>query len=135
MLLVLAAFEGVRARASNPLLVFGRVPLFYYLLHLPLLHAVAVALAQWRTAGSAFMLVPPPSLRGPRPDFPTDYGYDLWVVYLVWVAHRARALPRVPLVRRPEASGASRQSSATSEHCSSAPAFGLWPLNLNCAYA
>ena len=32
------------------------------------------------------MLVSPPSLRGPRPDFPTDYGFDLWVVYLVWMA-------------------------------------------------
>ena len=32
------------------------------------------------------MLDRPPSLRGPRPDFPTDYGYDLWVVYLVWAA-------------------------------------------------
>ena len=85
MLLVLAAFEGVRARASNPLIVFGRVPLFYYLLHLPLLHAVAVALAQWQYGRAAFMLRPPPSLRGPRPDFPADYGYDLWVVYVVWI--------------------------------------------------
>ena len=85
MLLVLAAFEGVRAKASNPLLVFGRVPLFYYLLHLPLLHGVALALAQWQYGRAAFMLVSPPSLRGPRPDFPTDYGYGLWVVYLVWI--------------------------------------------------
>jgi len=86
MLLVLAAFDRVRARASNPLLVFGRVPLFYYLLHVPLLHVTAVAFAQAQYGRSAFMLVTPPSLRGPRPDFPTDYGYDLWVVYLVWIA-------------------------------------------------
>ena len=86
MLLVLAAFDRVRARASNPLLVFGRVPLFYYLLHLPLLHITAVVFAQAQFGRSAFMLGSPPSLRGPRPDFPTDYGYDLWVVYLVWVA-------------------------------------------------
>ena len=86
MLLVLAAFDRVRARASNPLLVFGRVPLFYYLLHLPLLHITAVVFAQAQYGRSAFMLGSPPSLRGPRPDFPTDYGYDLWVVYLVWVA-------------------------------------------------
>jgi hypothetical protein len=32
------------------------------------------------------MLPRPPSLRGPRPDFPSDYGFDLWVVYLVWIA-------------------------------------------------
>jgi uncharacterized membrane protein len=86
MLLVLAAFDRVRARASNPLLVFGRVPLFYYLLHLPLLHITAVVFAQAQYGRSAFMLGSPPSLRGPRPDFPTDYGYDLWIVYLVWIA-------------------------------------------------
>ncbi len=76
----------MRARPSNPLLVFGRVPLFYYLLHLPLLHAVALVAAQWRYGRFAFLLNRPASLRGPRPDFPTDYGYDLWVVYLVWAA-------------------------------------------------
>ena len=86
MLLMLAAFEKVRARPWNPLLVFGRVPLFYYLLHLPLLHAVALVFAQWRYGRFAFLLDRPASLGGPRPDFPTDYGYDLWVVYLVWVA-------------------------------------------------
>ena len=86
MLLMLAAFEKVRARPWNPLLVFGRVPLFYYLLHLPLLHAVALVFAQWRYGRFAFLLDRPPSLRGPRPDFSTDYGYDLWVVYLVWAA-------------------------------------------------
>ena len=84
MLLMLAALENVRARPWNPLLVFGRVPLFYYLLHLPLLHAAALVFAQWRYGRFAFLLDRPPSLRGPRPDFPTDYGYDLWVVYLVW---------------------------------------------------
>jgi uncharacterized membrane protein len=86
MLLALAAFEHVRARASNPLLVFGRVPLFYYLLHVPLLHTGAVVAAQWRYGYFAFILERPPSLRGPRPGFPADYGFDLWVVYLVWAA-------------------------------------------------
>jgi uncharacterized membrane protein len=86
MFLVLAAFERIRVTASNPLLVFGRVPLFYYLLHLPLLHLIAVAIAQGQYGRSAFMLPRPPSLRGPRPDFPADYGVDLWAVYLVWIA-------------------------------------------------
>lgn len=36
--LVLAACEGWRGRAAGVALVFGRVPLFYYVLHLPLIH-------------------------------------------------------------------------------------------------
>jgi uncharacterized membrane protein len=83
-MLVLAMLEGVRASAWNPFLVFGRVPLFYYLLHLPLLHAVALVFAQLRYGRMSFLLAMPPSLRGPRPDFPADYGYGLWQTYVIW---------------------------------------------------
>ena len=85
-LLVLAALEGVRVASWNPFVVFGRVPLFYYLLHIPLLHAVALVFAELRYGRMSFMLSMPASLRGPRPDFPTDYGYDLGTVYLIWIA-------------------------------------------------
>ncbi|HET9271326.1 MAG TPA: heparan-alpha-glucosaminide N-acetyltransferase domain-containing protein [Vicinamibacterales bacterium] len=83
-ILVLGLLENVRVGARNPFLVFGRVPLFYYLLHLPLLHAVALVFAQIRYGRMAFLLDMPPSLRGPRPDFPVDYGYGLWQTYVIW---------------------------------------------------
>ena len=85
-ILVLGLLEHVRVGARNPFLVFGRVPLFYYLLHLPLLHAVALLFAQMRYGRLAFLLSMPPSLRGPRPDFPADYGYGLWQTYVIWAA-------------------------------------------------
>jgi len=85
-ILVLGLLEHVRVGARNPFLVFGRVPLFYYLLHLPLLHAVALVFAQIRYGRMAFLLGMPPSLRGPRPDFPADYGYGLWQTYVIWAA-------------------------------------------------
>ena len=85
-ILVLGLLEHVRVGARNPFLVFGRVPLFYYLLHLPLLHAVALVFAQIRYGRMAFLLDMPPSLRGPRPDFPVDYGYGLWQTYVIWAA-------------------------------------------------
>src|SRR5204863_600961 len=41
-LLVLALLDSGTPRWLKPVLVFGRVPLFYYLLHLPLIHGLAV---------------------------------------------------------------------------------------------
>ena len=49
--------------------------------------------ASWRGAAlrggplrtDGFPVADAGSLRGPRPDFPPDYGYDLWIVYLVWI--------------------------------------------------
>jgi hypothetical protein len=61
---------------------FGRVPFFYYVLHVPLLHGLAVALAAatWGAAGAQavmhkIMLPDPESAR---------YGHSLPVVYAAW---------------------------------------------------
>jgi hypothetical protein len=63
----------------KPILVFGRVPLFYYLLHLPLIHglAVMVNLIQFGRADWLYGLE-----RG-KP--PPDVGFDLPGVYLIWL--------------------------------------------------
>lgn len=83
-LLFLAWTDGLRVRERNPLRVFGRVPLFYFVLHLPLIHAVAVGLTWLRYGAAPFLFTPPPTLGTPRSVFPPDYGWDLWVVYAVW---------------------------------------------------
>jgi uncharacterized membrane protein len=54
----------------RPLLVFGRVPLFYYLLHLPLIHALSLAVKAMFFTGSA--------------PTGTRFGFDLPYVYLAW---------------------------------------------------
>jgi len=87
-LLALAHFDRPRIRSSHPLVVFGRVPLFYFVLHFYAAHAAAVILALLRYGGAAlgFMFQPVPSMGGPADQFPPGFGYDLWVVYLVWAA-------------------------------------------------
>jgi uncharacterized membrane protein len=85
-LLALAYFDLAELKPSNPLVVFGRVPLFYFVIHFYAAHATAIVLA-WLRYGRAsltFAFHPVPSMGGPRELFPAGFGYDLWVVYVVW---------------------------------------------------
>ena len=85
-LLLLASFDRLKWKTSNPLLVFGRVPLFYFILHFYLIHTLA-ALAAWLRYGvsaARFIFGPLPSMGGLRQSFPPNFGYSLWVVYGVW---------------------------------------------------
>ena len=75
--------DGARPSERNPLVVFGRVPLFYFVLHIPLIHAIAIGLTWWRYGAAPFLFVPPPTLGTARTVFPTDYGWDLGTVILV----------------------------------------------------
>ena len=84
--LIMAWLEGVRFSSKNPLIVFGRVPFFYFVVHLALIHLVAVMLAGLRYGWPSFLLLPPPSMGSPPQLFPDNYGYSLGVVYVVWIA-------------------------------------------------
>ncbi len=77
-----------RLSRSNPLIVFGRVPLFYFVLHFVAAHAaiVLMSVAKYGTAALGFMFQPVPSMGGPAAAFPPGFGYDLWVAYVVWIA-------------------------------------------------
>jgi uncharacterized membrane protein len=52
-LAVLPLLERVEGRIAHWLAVFGRVPLFYYLLHIPLVHAMAVGISLVRSPGTS----------------------------------------------------------------------------------
>jgi hypothetical protein len=82
-LLLLSWADRLRPREGHPLLVFGRVPLFYFLLHIPLAHAIAIGLTWLRHGAAPFLFTPPSTLGTPRDLFPPDYGWNLWVVYAV----------------------------------------------------
>jgi uncharacterized membrane protein len=87
-LIVLSWFERLPFSRSNPLIVFGRVPLFYFVLHFFAAHLSIVGLSLLRYGRSAmgFMLQPVPSMGGPASEFPPGFGYNLWVAYAVWIA-------------------------------------------------
>lgn len=83
MITVLGLLERARPGDRNPLLVFGRVPLLFFILHIPLAHAIAKGMTAWRYGSAPFLWMPPPTLGSPRQMFPPDYGWDLWVTYAV----------------------------------------------------
>jgi hypothetical protein len=87
-IVALAYLDRFPLKAANPLIVFGRVPLFYFILHFYTIHALALLMACFRYGPSAFsfMFNVLPSMDGPRKLFPPNFGYSLWVVYAVWVA-------------------------------------------------
>ena len=86
-LLLLAYLERRSFKASNPLIVFGRVPMFYFILHFYLIHVLAViaALLRYGMSASKFIFNPLPSMDGPAQLFPAPFGYSLWVAYAVWI--------------------------------------------------
>jgi uncharacterized membrane protein len=80
-LLLLAALDRDHVpRGTSALLVFGRVPMFFYILHLYLIHWLAVLVAvlagqpvRWLFHGAVFT------------DTPQGYGYGLAFVYVMWL--------------------------------------------------
>ena len=84
-----------RDGVANPLIVFGRVPFFYFVLHFYAGRAASVLLAVLRYGREAFGFIfhPLPSMGGPRELFPAGFGYDLWVAYAVWAGIVAALYP------------------------------------------
>ncbi|MBI3407586.1 MAG: DUF1624 domain-containing protein [Planctomycetes bacterium] len=81
-LMALALFDREPGPLSRFFVTFGRVPLFFYLLHWYLIKGLAIAFAQVRY-GRIDWLVGGDMTS--RPQSPSDNGYDLWVIYVVWI--------------------------------------------------
>lgn len=79
-LILLAWLEKVKSKWTEIIVVYGRIPLFYYLLHFLLIHllctiaffASGYTLSQAATGMMLFR--------------PNDFGYPLGIVYLIWIA-------------------------------------------------
>lgn len=78
-LVALALVEGARSRPARWLAVYGRAPLFYYVVHIIVAHALAVTLAL--VQGGTLLRIPVISDPG---SVPAWYGVSLPGVYLAW---------------------------------------------------
>ena len=84
-MILMAWLEQFQFHFTNPLIVFGRVPFFFYGAHLLLVHLIAIGMNLMRYGAKSFLLIAPPSMGSPSKLFPVDYGFPLWTVYVVWV--------------------------------------------------
>jgi uncharacterized membrane protein len=72
------AFDGRTPQWLRPALIVGKVPMFYYLLHIPLIHLLAVAVCYARYGQVHWMFENPLFVQ------PPGWGYSLPIIYLVW---------------------------------------------------
>lgn len=84
-LMLLAWMDRLTFARTNPLIVFGRVPLFYFLGHIFLIHGLTMIFALLRYGRAGFLLNALPSAGGPADLYPPGYGYSLATVYGIWV--------------------------------------------------
>jgi uncharacterized membrane protein len=83
-LLMLRALDRRTPRVLQPALVFGRVPLFYFVLHLSLIHLLAVV-ACYAMNGAVHWMFESPNL-GVYPFSPPPvWGLSLPVIYVLWL--------------------------------------------------
>jgi len=73
--------ENARGRIARTLALFGRVPLFFYLVHIPLIHLLAVTASVLTTGTVAPWLFANHPMTGPAP---ADYVWSLGRLYVVW---------------------------------------------------
>src|SRR5580692_7317063 len=82
-MLFLWAVDGRTPRWLRPALVFGKVPMFYYLLHIPLIHLLAIVVCYARYGQVHWMFESPSRDKFPVTP-PPGWGFSLPTVYLIW---------------------------------------------------
>jgi uncharacterized membrane protein len=74
--------ERARGRWADAIELFGRVPFFFYLLHIPLIHLLAIVVSKIRLGSvSPWLFENHPMGSGPPPE---GYVWSLPLLYLVW---------------------------------------------------
>ena len=81
-LLLLSVIEKYKNKVTDFFVVFGRVPLFYYFIHILIIHMLAIILLVLTNKDYSIMFNMTPYLPGQNQLI--EYGHPLWVVYVVW---------------------------------------------------
>jgi uncharacterized membrane protein len=84
-LVFLWAIDSRTPQLLRPVLIFGKVPMFYFLLHIPLIHLIAVLVCYARY-GHVHWMFESPSISEFPFAAPPGWGFSLPIVFLIWVS-------------------------------------------------
>jgi uncharacterized membrane protein len=77
---ILPIVERIKGKVGTFFITFGRVPMFYYVLHIYIIHAVAIVAAYFAVHDVHFLFA-----NAPPGSWPNAFGFRLAIVYLVWL--------------------------------------------------
>jgi uncharacterized membrane protein len=80
-MLMLWLLETIKSRGGEFFRVYGRVPMFYYILHFYIIHLLVVIFFFLQGYSTSQIIDP----KSPFLFRPADFGVPLWGVYLVWI--------------------------------------------------
>ena len=80
-MIILAMIENVQNRFTRWMTIYGRVPFFYYIMHLYLVHALCV-IAFFLSGYGTDKIVSPQT---PFLFRPPEFGYNIAIVYGIWL--------------------------------------------------
>ncbi len=83
ILALIPLLETARGTLARWLTVFGRVPFFFYVLHIPLIHLLAVVVSQVRLGSISPWLFANHPMGNPPP--PEGYTWSLGLLYTIWL--------------------------------------------------
>ena len=83
-LLFLFAVDHATPKFLQPALIFGKVPMFYFLLHIPFIHLLAVLVCYGRYGHVHWMFESPDAANFPFTQ-PPGWGFSLPIVFSVWI--------------------------------------------------
>jgi len=79
---LIPALENARGALARAVSMFGRVPFFFYVLHIPLIHALALVVSKIRLGIVSPWLFTNHPMGNPEP--PDGYTWSLHLLYLIW---------------------------------------------------
>ena len=80
--LFLANSENLKGKVVNFFCMFGRVPFFFYIIHIYLIHLLALLTAEFSGFGWQKMILPALPF---RVEALKGFGFNLFIVYLIWI--------------------------------------------------
>jgi uncharacterized membrane protein len=79
---LMPSLEGLNGAIARAIKLFGRVPFFFYMLHIPLIHALALVVSKIRLGYVSPWLFANHPMGNPEP--PDGYVWSLSLLYLGW---------------------------------------------------